>query len=250
MYNIFQKLLEGAIDKMNTKPIIALDFPSEKEVFQFLNQFDEQLFVKVGMELYMQEGPDIVRKIKAQGHDIFLDLKLHDIPNTVKSAMKGLAKLGVDLVNVHAAGGSHMMAGALEGLEAGTPAGRERAKLIAVTQLTSTTEEQMRAEQRIEMPLIDAVLNYAQLTKKSGLDGVVCSVHEAAAIRDACGEDFLRVTPGIRMLGGDIHDQKRIATPDGAKKDGSSLIVVGRAITGAQNPVQAYNEVCALWEGK
>lgn len=234
---------------MNTKPIIALDFPSEKEVFQFLTQFDEQLFVKVGMELYMQEGPDIVRKIKAQGHDIFLDLKLHDIPNTVKSAMKGLAKLGVDLVNVHAAGGSHMMACALEGLDAGTPVGRERAKLIAVTQLTSTTEEQMRAEQRIDMPLLDAVLNYAQLTKKSGLDGVVCSVHEAAAIRATCGEDFLRVTPGIRMLGGDTHDQKRIATPDGAKKDGSSLIVVGRAITGAQNPVQAYKEVCALWEG-
>lgn len=234
---------------MNNKPIIALDFPSEKEVFHFLNQFSEQLFVKVGMELYLQEGPDIVQKIKAQGHDIFLDLKLHDIPNTVKSAMKGLAKLGVDLVNVHAAGGSQMMASALEGLEAGTPIGRERAKLIAVTQLTSTTEEQMRKEQRIDLPLIDAVLNYATLTKQSGLDGVVCSVHEAAAIRDVCGDDFLRVTPGIRMLGGDTHDQNRIATPDGAKKDGSSLIVVGRAITGAQNPVQAYKEVCALWEG-
>ena len=235
---------------MNNKPIIALDFPSEAEVFQFLSQFDEQLFVKVGMELYMQEGPDIVRKIKAQGHDIFLDLKLHDIPNTVKSAMKGLARLGVDLVNVHAAGGSRMMEGALEGLEAGTEAGRERAKLIGVTQLTSTTEEQMRTEQRIEMTLMDSVLNYAQLTNKSGLDGVVCSVHEAAAIREVCGDDFLRVTPGIRMLGGEAHDQKRIATPDGARKDGSSLIVVGRAITGEANPVQAYKEVCALWEAK
>ena len=235
---------------MNNKPIIALDFPSETEVFQFLDQFDEQLFLKVGMELYMQEGPDIVRKIKAQGHDIFLDLKLHDIPNTVKSAMKGLARLGVDLVNVHAAGGSHMMEGALEGLEAGTEAGLNRAKLIAVTQLTSTTEEQMRTEQRIDLTLMDSVLNYAQLTKKSGLDGVVCSVHEAEAIRDVCGEDFLRVTPGIRMVGGNAHDQKRIATPDGARKDGSSLIVVGRAITGAANPVQAYQEVCSLWEAK
>lgn len=242
--------MEGAIDKMNNKPIIALDFPSEADVFKFLNQFDEQLFVKVGMELYMQEGPDIVRKIKAQGHDIFLDLKLHDIPNTVKSAMKGLARLGVDLVNVHAAGGSHMMEGALEGLESGTEAGRERAKLIAVTQLTSTTEEQMRTEQRIDLTLMESVLNYAQLTNHSGLDGVVCSVHEATAIRDVCGEDFLRVTPGIRMLGGDVHDQKRIATPDGAKRDGSSLIVVGRAITGATNPVQAYKEVCELWEAK
>ncbi len=235
---------------MNNKPIIALDFSSETEVFQFLSQFDEQLFVKVGMELYMQEGPDIVREIKAQGHDVFLDLKLHDIPNTVKSAMKGLARLGVDLVNVHAAGGSRMMEGALEGLEAGTEAGRERAKLIAVTQLTSTTEEQMRKEQRIEQTLVESVLHYAQLTKKSGLDGVVCSVHESAVIRDVCGNDFLRVTPGIRMLGGEAHDQKRIATPDGARADGSSLIVVGRAITSAADPVQAYKEVCSLWEAK
>ena len=233
---------------MNDKPIIALDFPGEKEVFQFLNQFNEQLFVKVGMEIYMQEGPDIVRKIKEQGHDIFLDLKLHDIPNTVKSAMKGLARLGVDLVNVHAAGGKNMMEGALEGLEAGTPVGKRRASLIAVTQLTSTTEEQMRNEQRIDMPLIDSVLHYAQLTKEAGLNGVVCSVLEARAIADACGEDFLRVTPGIRMAGGETHDQKRIATPDGARRDGSSLIVVGRAITGAADPVRAYKEVCELWE--
>lgn len=235
---------------MNTKPIIALDFPGEQEVFQFLNHFDEPLFVKIGMELYMQEGPDIVRKVKEQGHDIFLDLKLHDIPNTVKSAMKGLARLGVDLVNVHAAGGRPMMEAALEGLEAGTPAGRERAKLIAVTQLTSTTEEQMQAEQKIALSLKDLVLHYAQLTNQAGLDGVVCSVHEARAIADACGEDFLRVTPGIRMLGGEAHDQKRIATPDGAKKDGSSLIVVGRAITGAADKLAAYKEVCQLWEGK
>ncbi|MGE7020513.1 orotidine-5'-phosphate decarboxylase [Solibacillus cecembensis] len=235
---------------MNNKPIIALDFPGEKEVFEFLNHFDEPLFVKIGMELYMQEGPDIVKKVKDQGHNIFLDLKLHDIPNTVKSAMKGLARLGVDLVNVHAAGGRAMMEGALEGLEAGTAAGKERAALIAVTQLTSTTEQQMQEEQKIILSLQQSVLHYAQVTKQAGLNGVVCSVHEARAIREACGEDFLRVTPGIRMLGGQAHDQKRIATPDGAKQDGSSLIVVGRAITGAANPVVAYQEVCQLWEEK
>lgn len=235
---------------MNNKPIIALDFPGEKEVFQFLNEFDEQLFVKVGMELYMQEGPDIVRKIKEEGHEIFLDLKLHDIPNTVKSAMKGLARLGVDLVNVHAAGGKQMMEAALEGLEEGTPVGKSRAALIAVTQLTSTTEEQMQREQRIDLSLIESVLHYAQLTKQAGLNGVVCSVHEARAIIDVCGEDFLRVTPGIRMSGGAAHDQKRVATPDGARRDGSSLIVVGRAITEAADKRAAYKEVCELWEEK
>ncbi|MEG0472060.1 MAG: orotidine-5'-phosphate decarboxylase [Solibacillus sp.] len=235
---------------MNNKPIIALDFPGEKEVFEFLNHFDETLFVKIGMELYMQEGPDIVKKVKDQGHNIFLDLKLHDIPNTVKSAMKGLARLGVDLVNVHAAGGRAMMEGALEGLEAGTAAGKQRAALIAVTQLTSTTEKQMQEEQKIALSLQQSVLHYAQVTKQAGLNGVVCSVHEARAIAEACGEDFLRVTPGIRMLGGQAHDQKRIATPDGARQDGSSLIVVGRAITGAANPVVAYQEVCQLWEDK
>ncbi|MFJ7667851.1 orotidine-5'-phosphate decarboxylase [Lysinibacillus sp. NPDC097195] len=233
---------------MNRKPILALDFPGEVEVFKFLAQFQEPLFVKIGMELYMQEGPDIVRKVKDLGHDIFLDLKLHDIPNTVGSAMKGLAKLGVDLVNVHAAGGRPMMEAALEGLEAGTPAGRERAALIAVTQLTSTTEAQMQTEQKIALTLQESVLHYASLTKQAGLNGVVCSVHEAQAIAEACGEDFLRVTPGIRLAGGDAHDQKRVATPDGAKRDGSSLIVVGRAVTGAQDPVAAYKIVSDLWE--
>lgn len=233
---------------MNTKPIIALDFPTEERVLSFLTQFNEPLFVKIGMELYMQEGPQIVEKVKALGHDVFLDLKLHDIPNTVKSAMKGLAKLGVDLVNVHAAGGRAMMEGALEGLEAGTPAGQRRAALIAVTQLTSTTEAQMQQEQQIQLSLQDAVLHYAKLTHAAGLNGVVCSVHEARAIAEVCGEDFLRVTPGIRMLGGEAHDQKRIATPDGAKQDGSTQIVVGRAITGAADPVAAYHEVLTLWE--
>lgn len=233
---------------MNTKPILALDFPGEKEVFDFLKKFDEPLFVKIGMELYMQEGPDIVRKVKDLGHDIFLDLKLHDIPNTVGSAMKGLAKLGVDLVNVHAAGGRAMMEAALEGLEAGTPTGKERPALIAVTQLTSTTEEQMQAEQKIALSLQESALHYAGLTKEAGLQGVVCSVHEAKAIAEVCGDEFLRVTPGIRLAGGAAHDQKRIATPDGAKRDGSSLIVVGRAVTGAQDPVAAYKIVSELWE--
>lgn len=233
---------------MNTKPIIALDFPTEERVLTFLTQYNEPLFVKIGMELYMQEGPQIVEKVKALGHDVFLDLKLHDIPNTVKSAMKGLAKLGVDLVNVHAAGGRAMMEGALEGLEAGTPAGQARAALIAVTQLTSTTEQQMQQEQHIQLSLQDSVLHYAQLTHEAGLNGVVCSVHEARAIAEVCGEQFLRVTPGIRMLGGEAHDQKRIATPDGAKQQGSTQIVVGRAITGAQDPVAAYHEVLKLWE--
>ncbi|MEK4494082.1 orotidine-5'-phosphate decarboxylase [Ureibacillus sp. FSL W8-0352] len=229
------------------KPIIALDFPSEIEVFQFLNQFDEKLFVKVGMELFYQEGPDIVRKIKDLGHDIFLDLKLHDIPNTVKSAMKGLARLGVDLVNVHAAGGKNMMEAAIEGLEAGSA--DKRPMLIAVTQLTSTTEEQMQKEQKIPLSLLDSVLHYAQLTKDAGLDGVVCSVHEAKNIAEVCGETFLRVTPGIRLPGGDAHDQKRIATPDYARINGSSYIVIGRAVTKAENPVEAYKKVCQLWEG-
>ena len=235
---------------MNTNPIIALDFSTEQEVVAFLQQFDERLFVKVGMELYLQEGPSIITTIKNMGHDIFLDLKLHDIPNTVKSAMRGLAKLGVDLVNVHAAGGRPMMEAALEGLQEGTPAGQERAKLIAVTQLTSTTEEQMQREQKIMLSLDDAVKNYAQLAKEAGLDGVVCSVHEAAMIGATCGEDFLRVTPGIRLAGGATHDQKRIATPDGAKRDGATQIVVGRAITQAAEPQLAYTTVRTLWEGK
>lgn len=235
---------------MNNKPIIALDFPSEKEVFAFLNHFSEPLFVKIGMELYLQEGPDIVRKVKELGHDIFLDLKLHDIPNTVKSAMKGLARLGVDLVNVHAAGGINMMESALEGLDAGTPAGAKRAKLIAVTQLTSTTEEQMQQQQKINLSLLESVLHYASITKQASLDGVVCSVHEARAIAEKCGDDFLRVTPGIRLAGGETHDQHRIATPDGARRDGSSLIVVGRAITNAQHPIAAYKTVSELWEEK
>jgi orotidine-5'-phosphate decarboxylase len=235
---------------MNNKPIIALDFPDEQKVMTFLSQFNEPLFVKVGLELYLQAGLDIIREIKAQGHDIFLDLKLHDIPNTVKSAMKGLAKVGVDLVNVHAAGGSNMMAAALEGLKEGTEEGKQRPALIAVTQLTSTTEEEMQNEQKINLSLDQSVLHYAKLAKSAGLDGVVCSVLEAKAISEVCGESFLKVTPGIRMAGGAAHDQKRVATPDFARQEGSTQIVVGRAITQAENPVEAYHAVQQLWGGQ
>jgi len=227
---------------MTNKPMIALDFPSEENVFNFLSQFHEPLFVKVGLELYLQEGPSIIKKIKEQGHEVFLDLKLHDIPNTVKSAMRGLAKLGVDVVNVHAAGGSSMMKAALEGLQEGTPAGKKRPALIAVTQLTSTTEEQMQLEQKIATTLEESVLNYAKLAKESGLDGVVCSVLEAKAI--------LKVTPGIRLTGGASHDQKRVATPAFAKENGSTHIVVGRAITQADDVVEAYHTVQAQWGGQ
>jgi orotidine-5'-phosphate decarboxylase len=232
----------------NRNPIIALDFSAKEEVLQFLKPFDEKLFVKVGMELYLQEGPTIVTDLKEMGHDVFLDLKLHDIPNTVQSAMRGLAKLGADLVNVHAAGGLRMMESALEGLEAGTEAGKQRPLLIGVTQLTSTSEQQMKNEQKINLSLQESVIHYAELSKRAGLDGVVCSVLEAADIKKFCGEDFLRVTPGIRLSDGTEHDQIRIATPEVARSEGSSLIVVGRAITQSENPVETYQLVKQQWE--
>ena len=226
------------------KPIIALDFSTKQEVENFLASFSEPLFVKVGMELFYQEGPELVRWIKKLGHDVFLDLKLHDIPNTVEAAMRGLSKLNVDLVNVHAAGGIEMMKAAKRGL------GSSGTKLIAVTQLTSTSEEQMRSDQLIAASLDESVLHYARCAKKAGLDGVVCSVHEAAAIGDACGQDFLRVTPGIRPENADSGDQKRIATPAQAKQQGSTHIVVGRAITGTANPVESYREILEEWGGQ
>jgi orotidine-5'-phosphate decarboxylase len=233
---------------MNRSPIIALDFPAPDDAFGFLDKMPSGLWVKVGMELYLQNGPDIVGRLKDKGHDVFLDLKLHDIPNTVGRAMEGLARVGADLVNVHAAGGSEMMERALDGLEAGTPSGRKRPALIAVTQLTSTEEEQMNREQGIPGSLMDSVVRYARLADEAGLDGVVCSVLEASAIRDACGEDFLKVTPGIRLAEGDTHDQKRIATPADAVRAGSTHIVVGRAITQAADPAAAYETVKRQWE--
>lgn len=235
---------------MNNSLIVALDFASKHEVMQFLGRFDdEQLFVKVGMEIFYQEGPAIVHEIKQKGHQIFLDLKLHDIPNTVKRAMTGLAKLGCDLVNVHAAGGQEMMMAALEGLEAGTIAGAKRPQIIAVTQLTSTSEEQMKKEQLIHVPLIESVLHYATLTKNAGLDGVVCSSHEAATIRSSLGTGFITVTPGIRLKDDAVGDQKRVATPEFARESGVSAIVVGRSITRSADPVASYHQFKQAWEG-
>lgn len=229
-----------------TQPIIALDFASPEEVSSFLKQFHEPLFVKVGMEYYLQNGPQVISQLKEDGHSIFLDLKLHDIPTTVHKAMKGLARLGVDLVNVHAAGGVEMMKAAKEGLAEGATG--EIPKLIAVTQLTSTTEEQMKREQLIPVALDQSVLHYAKLTKQAGLDGVVCSVHEAALLRESIGEAFFKVTPGIRLVGGVAHDQNRIATPLQAREAGSTHIVVGRAITGSQDPLVAYHQIVTEWE--
>jgi orotidine-5'-phosphate decarboxylase len=235
---------------MNNSLIIALDFANRKEVEQFLQPFkSKELFVKVGMELFYQEGPEIVHYLKENGHRIFLDLKLHDIPNTVKSAMKGLAKLECDLVNVHAAGGKEMMAAALEGLDEGTSAGKKRPACIAVTQLTSTSEEQMNKEQLIPVSLEQSVLHYAALAKDSGLDGVVCSAWEAVGIRENLGDKFHTVTPGIRMAEDTTGDQKRVATPEFARTAGVTSIVVGRSITRSIDPVQSYEKWMKAWRG-
>ena len=235
---------------MNNSLIIALDFSNKQEVEQFLQPFSgKELFVKIGMELFYQEGPSVIEFLKEKGHRIFLDLKLHDIPNTVKSAMKGLARLECDLVNVHAAGGKEMMEAALEGLEAGTAAGRTRPACISVTQLTSTSQEQMNREQLIPVTLEESVLHYAAVTKESGLDGVVCSAWEAAAIREKLGSDFYTVTPGIRMVTDEVGDQKRVATPTFAKIAGVSSIVVGRSITRAVDPLASYELWMQEWKG-
>ncbi|ALC91046.1 orotidine 5'-phosphate decarboxylase [Bacillus sp. FJAT-18017] len=230
--------------------ILALDFAGIKEVEEFLENFPEdELFLKVGMELFYKEGPAVVYRMKELGHRIFLDLKLHDIPNTVKSSMKVLGGLGCNLVNVHAAGGMEMMEAALEGLEAGTPAGEARPACIAVTQLTSTTEENMRNQQLIPVSLEESVQHYANLAKQSGLDGVVCSAWEAAGIRKMLGKDFLTVTPGIRLSSDEVQDQKRVATPEFARSNQISAIVVGRPITRAENPYKAYQTWLEAWKG-
>jgi len=243
---MYRKELEIAL---KTTPIIALDFANKQEVHTFLTHFKgEELFLKIGMELFYQEGPSFVSELKESGHDIFLDLKLHDIPNTVKSAMKGLANLGCDLVNVHAAGGKEMMEAALEGLEAGTAGGRVRPACIAVTQLTSTSEAQMQTEQLIAVSLEKSVLHYAELAKMAKLDGVVCSTYEAKVICQQLGTNFLTVTPGIRLATDEVGDQKRVATPQAAKSEGVSAIVVGRPITRAANPYESYTMFKQAWE--
>ncbi|URZ88267.1 orotidine-5'-phosphate decarboxylase [Floricoccus penangensis] len=222
---------------VETRPVIALDFSSDKEVYDFLEKFQGQrLFVKIGMELFYKYGPEIVKQV-AENHDVFLDLKLHDIPNTVERAMANIAELNVALTNVHAAGGVEMMEAALRGLEG------SNTKLIAVTQLTSTSEEQMHEFQNIQTSLLDSVIHYAKCTEKAGLDGVVCSAKEARAIKDATSEDFICLTPGIRPAGAEVGDQKRVVTPADARKIGSDYIVVGRPITQAENPVEAYENI-------
>ncbi|WP_040204904.1 orotidine-5'-phosphate decarboxylase [Neobacillus jeddahensis] len=235
---------------MNNSLIIALDFANSSEVSRFLQSFEgRELFVKVGMELFYQEGPAIIQLLKDKGHHIFLDLKLHDIPNTVKSAMKGLARLECDLVNVHAAGGKEMMQAALEGLEAGTTAGRKRPKCIAVTQLTSTSQEQMNDEQLIPVSLKKSVLHYASIANQAGLDGVVCSAWESQAIHDQTSNSFLTVCPGIRMESDQVGDQKRVATPEFARQAGVNAIVVGRSITRSADPVKSYDQWMNIWRG-
>ena len=224
------------------RPIIALDFPAFEDVKHFLEHFpeDEKLFVKIGMEFFYAVGPEIVHYLKGLGHSIFLDLKLHDIPNTVKSAMSVLGTFGVDMVTVHAAGGVEMMREAKAALGEG-------AKLVAVTQLTSTSEEDMRDCQNIQTTVQESVVNYARKAQEAGLDGVVCSAHEVALIKDATSSAFVCVTPGIRPAGAEIGDQKRVMTPQEAHKIGSDYIVVGRPIIQAENPWDAYHEIKRQW---
>ena len=223
---------------MGKDVIIACDFDSAEKTFAFLDKFTgRKPFVKIGMELYYAEGPSIVKEIKKRGHKIFLDLKLHDIPNTVKKSMAVLSRLDVDMTNLHAAGTKRMMQAAIEGLtrEDGT-----RPMLIAVTQLTSTDEETMKADLLINEPIDKVVMHYALTAKNAGLDGVVCSPLEAEKVHSTCGEKFLTVTPGIRFRDGEVGDQKRIMTPEDARKIGSDYIVVGRPITASEDPVKAY----------
>ena len=229
---------------------IALDFKSKVEVKEFLEKFnDEKLYVKVGMELFYGEGIEIVKMIKEMGHNIFLDLKLHDIPNTVKSAMKQLAKLDVDMINVHASGSKAMMKAALEGLEEGK-IGDKRPLCIAVTCLTSLDQAVLDDELLIHEPLEEVVLKWASNAKDAGLDGVVCSPLESKIIHDNLGQDFLTVTPGIRLVDDSVNDQKRVTTPAMAKELTSSYIVVGRTITRAEDPLAAYREVYKQFQGE
>lgn len=229
---------------------IALDFQTRAEVEAFLDKFeDEKLYVKVGMELFYGEGIEMIKAIKARGHKIFLDLKLHDIPNTVKSAMRQLAKLDVDMINVHASGSIAMMKVALQGLDEGKT-GEHRPLCIAVTCLTSLDQEILDNELLIHDQLEDVVLKWAENAKEAGLDGVVCSPLESKIIHDQLGTDFLTVTPGIRLASDSVNDQKRVTTPAMAREFTSSYIVVGRTITGSENPVETYHEVYRQFQGE
>ncbi len=234
---------------MHKDIIIALDFPSGAETLAFLDRFPagEKPYVKIGMELFYAEGPDMVRKIKERGHKIFLDLKLHDIPNTVKRAMGVLSRLDVDMVNLHAAGASEMMRAALEGL---TRPDGTRPLLIAVTQLTSTDPGTLKNELLIDLPMEETVLSYAKNAAASGLDGVVCSPLEAAGVKAVCGDSFLTITPGVRFADGDAGDQKRVMTPERAGKSGCDYLVMGRPITQAEDPVAAYRRAVREFLGE
>ncbi|MBO5646096.1 MAG: orotidine-5'-phosphate decarboxylase [Clostridia bacterium] len=232
---------------MGKDVIIALDFDSKEKTLAFLDRFtEEKPFVKIGMELYYAEGPAIVREIKARGHKIFLDLKLHDIPNTVKKSMAVLSGLDVDMTNLHAAGTKAMMEAALEGL---TRPDGTRPLLIAVTQLTSTSQERMESDLLIEKPLDEVVMHYAKCAAEAGLAGVVCSPLEAGKVHERCGADFVTVTPGVRFADGEVGDQVRVTTPAKAKEIGSDYIVVGRPVTQAEDPVAAYRRCVAEFVG-
>lgn len=224
---------------MERDVIIALDFPGEKETLEFLDKFSEELYVKVGMELFYSAGPEIIKKIKEKGHRIFLDLKFHDIPNTVRGAVRSSVKHGADMMNLHAGGGIKMME---EAAEEAKKSGKE-VILIAVTQLTSTSEETMKNDLLIDRPLKETVIHYAENAKKAGLSGVVCSALEVPGIKEKLGDEFITVTPGIRPKSSDAGDQKRIVTPEEARKLGSDFIVVGRPITSAEDPVKTYREI-------
>ncbi|MEE1115604.1 MAG: orotidine-5'-phosphate decarboxylase [Clostridia bacterium] len=232
---------------MGKDVIIACDFDSAEKTFEFLDKFSgKKPFVKIGMELYYAEGPSIVKEIKTRGHKIFLDLKLHDIPNTVKKSVAVLSRLNVDMCNLHAAGTVKMMEAAIEGL---TRPDGSRPLLIAVTQLTSTDEESMKRDLLIDEPIDKVVMHYAHNAKIAGLDGVVCSPLEAGKVHETCGNEFLTVTPGVRFADGELGDQKRVMTPEQAKKIGSDYIVVGRPITAAADPVAAYERCMAEFVG-
>ncbi|GKS80404.1 orotidine 5'-phosphate decarboxylase [Ligilactobacillus pabuli] len=228
------------------RPIIALDFPDQESVMKFLELFprDEQLFVKIGMELFYSCGPKLITEMTDRGYDVFLDLKCHDIPHTVEAALRSISKLNVTLTTVHASGGLQMMQAAKRGLAATG----SKAKIVAITQLTSTSEEMIQQEQLAPVTMAESVSHYAQLAEQAGLDGVVCSAFEAQQIKEVTNNDFLTVTPGIRLKTDSHDDQQRVMTPDQAAQAGAAMIVVGRSITQAADPYQAYCEVKRLWK--
>lgn len=233
-----------------SRTIVALDFKNQEECLTFLDKFTHPIYVKVGMELFYEAGPSIIKEIKKRGHQIFLDLKVCDIPNTAKGAFRSLAKLNVDMINLHCYGGKEMMKQAMEGLKEGTEEGRELPLAIGVTVLTSIDQKTLNEEIKVPLTIEEEATNFATLAKEAGMKGVVCSVFEAKKIHEILGKDFKTVCPGIRLAGQDVQDQKRVATPTVAKEEGADYIVVGRAITKASDPEKAYDEISAQFEGE